>query len=65
MSGATDRNIAHLKAFTDYARHCEDLAIHTGHTATEPDARRAAIAEGMYWHELGIVCADALDSAGE
>jgi hypothetical protein len=60
MSSATDRNIAHLKAFTDYARHCEDLAINTGHTTTDPDARRAAIADGMYWHHLAALIDEAV-----
>lgn len=62
MSKADGRHIAQLEALLAYADHCEELAIHKGHNATDPSVQRAAIADGLYWHHLARLTDDALTS---
>lgn len=63
MSEAPGREIAQLRALLAYADHREELSIHAGHTATDPAAIRAAIADGLYWNHLAALT-DAALSAG-
>lgn len=62
MSEATGREVAHLKALLAYADHCEELAIHAGHTAVDPAEQRTAIADGVYWNHLAALTDAALQS---
>ena len=64
MSKAEGRHLAQLNALLTYADHCEELAIHTGHTATDPAVQRAAIADGLYWHHLAALHDAAQSSVG-
>ncbi|MCB0931376.1 MAG: secretion protein EccK [Mycobacterium sp.] len=60
MSEAEGREIAQLQALLAYADHQEERAIYAGHTAADPVAQRAAIADGLYWHYLAALTDRAL-----
>lgn len=62
MSRSDGREVAHLRALLTYADHREGLAIHVGHTAVDPVAQRAAIADGIYWHHLAALTDAALNA---
>ncbi len=51
-SEATGREVAHLRAFHNYADHCRELALAVAFAAIEPMPRRAAIADWLYWTYL-------------
>lgn len=61
MSQADGRELGQMKALLIYADHLQELAIHAGHTATDPTAQRAAIADGLYWHHLAALTDSALN----
>jgi hypothetical protein len=60
MSTASDRGMAHLKAFVDYADHAQEQALYRAHTAVDAAAQRTAIADWVYWQHLGVLISDAI-----
>jgi hypothetical protein len=62
MSTASTRGVAHLEAFVKYADHVQELALHQAHTAVDPSAQRAAIADWVYWQHLGVLMSDAISA---
>jgi hypothetical protein len=60
MSTASDRGIAHLEAFVNYADHAQEQALYRAHTAADGALQRAAIADWVYWQHLSVLMSDAL-----
>lgn len=60
MSSSPDRGVAHLRAFVDYADHAQGKSLFMAHTAMDPSALRAAIADWVYWQHLSVLVTDAL-----
>ncbi|WP_155948386.1 secretion protein EccK [Mycobacterium sp. URHB0044] len=60
MSTASDRGMAHLKAFVDYADHAQEQALYRAHTAVDAAAQRQAIADWVYWQHLSVLISDAI-----
>lgn len=60
MSTASDRGIAHLKAFVDYADHAQEQALYRAHTAVDASTQRTAIADWVYWQHLSVLISDAI-----
>jgi len=61
-SDAPGREIAQLQALLAYSDHCEELAIHRAYAVSDPIVQRAAIADGLYWHNLAGLTHAALHS---
>ena len=62
-SSATGREAAHLTAFSRYALSERDIALAEAHTTAETDARRAAVADWLYWRHVGGLLDSALGGA--
>ena len=60
---AEGRETLHLKAFGPYAALERDIALAAAHTAAESDARRAAVADWLYWRHVGELLGSALGGA--
>ena len=60
---AEGRETLHLKAFGPYAALERDIALAAAHTASESDARRAAVADWLYWRHVGELLGSALGGA--
>jgi len=60
---AEGRETLHLKAFGPYAALERDIALAAAHTAAESDARRAAVADWLYWRHVGGLLDSALGAA--
>lgn len=60
MSTASDRGMAHLKAFVEYADHAQEQALYRAHTAVDAAAQRVAIADWVYWQHLSVLISDAI-----
>jgi len=60
---AEGRETLHLKAFGPYAALERDIAVAAAHTASESDARRAAVADWLYWRHVGGLLDSALGGA--
>jgi hypothetical protein len=60
---AEGRETLHLKAFGPYAALERDIALAAAHTAAETDARRAAVADWLYWRHVGELLGSALGGA--
>ena len=60
MSTASDRGVAHLRAFVEYADLAQEKALFLAHTAIDAAAQRAAIADWVYWQHLAVLMGDAL-----
>jgi hypothetical protein len=52
-SSVEGREVPHLRAFGPYAAFERDTALAEAHTAAETDARRAAVADWLYWRHVG------------
>ncbi|MEZ0352424.1 hypothetical protein [Mycobacterium sp. pR1184] len=52
FSTYTGREDAHLRAFHAYASQAEQLALQVAHRRVDPDTRRSAIADWLYWKHL-------------
>ncbi|MEE6179997.1 WXG100 family type VII secretion target [Mycobacterium sp. 050134] len=52
-SRASGRRVAHLRAFHRYAVDAQEVSLSQAHSAIEPTAQRAAIADWLYWTKLG------------
>lgn len=53
MASKSDgRGAAHLRAFHTYAAHAQEVAVAEAYAADEPTARRAAVADWLYWQHL-------------
>ena len=50
---AEGRETLHLRAFGPYAALERDIAVAAAHAAAESDARRAAVADWLYWRHVG------------
>ncbi|MEM6107693.1 hypothetical protein AAHS21_15845 [Mycobacterium sp. 050272] len=55
LSTATGREVAHLRAFHTYAAFAERAALKKARLLTDPDSRRSAVADWLYWKRLGIL----------
>ncbi|BBW99728.1 secretion protein EccK [Mycolicibacterium moriokaense] len=64
LSNVPDRAAVQLAAFVTYADHARELALHLAHTAADPAAQRAAIADWIYWQHLSVLMSDAVNSEG-
>ena len=62
-SSIEGREVPHLRAFGPYAAFERDTALAEAHTATETDARRAAVADWLYWRHVGGLLGSALGGA--
>ncbi|MEX0580327.1 MAG: secretion protein EspK [Mycobacterium sp.] len=62
-SSVDGREVPHLRAFGSYAAFERDTALAEAHTATETDARRAAVADWLYWRHVGELLDSALGGA--
>ncbi len=62
-SSVEGREVPHLRAFGPYAAFERDTALAEAHTATETDARRAAVADWLYWRHVGGLLDSALGAA--
>jgi len=62
-SSATGRRAAHLRALQTYATHAQEVLLRQAHTAVDPVAQRAAVADWLYWKHLGGVLDAALTDA--
>jgi len=62
-SSVEGREVHHLKAFGRYAMAERDNALVEAHTAAEPDARRAAVGEWLYWRHVAELLHSAVGSA--
>jgi hypothetical protein len=60
---AEGRKALHLKAFGPYAALERDIALAAAHTAAETDARRAAVADWLYWRHVGELLHSAVGGA--
>ena len=60
---AEGRETVHLKAFGPYAALERDIAVAAAHTASESDARRAAVADWLYWRHVGELLHSAMGGA--
>jgi hypothetical protein len=60
---AEGRETLHLKAFGPYAALERDIAVAAAHTASESDARRAAVADWLYWRHVGELLHSAMGGA--
>jgi hypothetical protein len=60
---AEGRETLHLKAFGPYAALQRNIALAAAHTAAESDARRAAVADWLYWRHVGELLGSALGGA--
>lgn len=60
MSSDVDRGVAHLQAFLAYATHCQELALHSAHTAVHAVEQRAAVANRLYWQHITGLLSNAL-----
>jgi hypothetical protein len=62
-SSVEGREVPHLRAFGPYAAFERDTALAEAHTAAETDARRAAVADWLYWRHVGGLLDSALGAA--
>ncbi|MGD1283324.1 hypothetical protein ACKUUI_22835 [Mycobacterium seoulense] len=62
-SRSPGRRVAHLRAFHRYAEHAQEVILHQAHTAADPAAQRAAVADWLYWKHLDGLLAAALSDA--
>ncbi|SOJ56775.1 ESX-1 secretion-associated protein EspK [Mycobacterium simulans] len=62
-STAAGREVAHLRAFQAFAAHCRQLAWHKAYRAADPESRRAAVADWLYWHSVVGLLGSALSAA--
>jgi hypothetical protein len=62
-SSVEGREVPHLRAFGPYAAFERDTALAEAHTAAESDARRAAVADWLYWRHVGGLLDSALGAA--
>ncbi|MFY1621117.1 hypothetical protein [Micromonospora sp. WMMD736] len=60
MSQASDRGVAHLRAFVEYAGCAEERALFAAQTASDSTALRAAVTDWIYWQHVGVLTGDAL-----
>jgi ESX secretion-associated protein EspK len=63
MSSDADRGAAHLQAFSTYATHAQELALHRAYTAVHAVEQRAAVADWLYWQRIAGLLNDALASS--
>lgn len=56
------RVLPHLQAFQSYAAHVADRSLYSAHTAPDPLAQRAAIADWTYWLHQYDLLSEALNS---
>ena len=63
MSNADGRETAHLQAFHAYVAHAQELALHPAHVEPDPETRRAAAADWLYWHHLSTLLDEASAAA--
>ena len=52
-SSANGREVVHLKAFGRYVLSARDAALAEAYGTAEPAARRAAVADWLYWRHVG------------
>jgi hypothetical protein len=57
------RQDVHLRAFHTYAAHAQEVVLNEAHTAVDPGAQRAAVADWLYWKYLTELLAAALADA--
>jgi hypothetical protein len=62
-SSVEGREVHHLKAFGRYAMAERDNALVEAHTAAQTDARRAAVADWLYWRHVGELLHSAVGGA--
>ncbi|KLO34914.1 hypothetical protein ABW17_25030 [Mycobacterium nebraskense] len=62
-SRSPGRQAAHLRAFHRYAEHAQEVFVTEAHTAADPVAQRAAVAEWLYWKHLAGLLTAALSDA--
>jgi hypothetical protein len=62
-SSVEGREVPHLRAFGPYAAFERDTALAEAHTATETDARRAAVTDWLYWRHVGELLGSAVGGA--
>ena len=62
-SSVEGREVPHLRAFGPYAAFERDIALAEAHTTAESDARRAAVADWLYWRHVGGLLDSALGAA--
>ena len=62
-SSVEGREVPHLRAFGPYAAFERDTALAEAHTTAETDARRAAVADWLYWRHVGGLLDSAVGSA--
>ena len=62
-SSVEGREVPHLRAFGPYAAFERDIALAEAHTTAESDARRAAVADWLYWRHVGELLHSAVGGA--
>lgn len=62
-SSSPGRQAAHLRAFHRYVEHAQEVILNQAHTAADPAAQRAAVADWLYWKHLNGLLAAALSDA--
>lgn len=62
-SRSPGRQAAHLRAFQRYAEHAQEVFVSEAHTAVDPVAQRAAVADWLYWKHLAGLLTAALAEA--
>ncbi|OBG62060.1 hypothetical protein A9X03_26335 [Mycobacterium sp. E1715] len=62
-SRSPGRQAAHLRAFHRYAEHAQEVLVAQAHTAADPVAQRAAVADWLYWKHLTGLLSAALSDA--
>jgi hypothetical protein len=62
-TGGANQQAEHLTAFQAYAAAAQEGSIAKAHTATTPDAVRAASADWLYWKHLAGLIDSAMAAA--